>query len=360
MMMTCKKGFTLIELLVVIAIIAILAAILLPALARAREAARRASCASNLKQFGIIFKMYANENKGQFPNKTRWLFQGLGSEAGFEGLALYPDYWNDISIAICPSDSRSDFNWNGVSIAIEEDFLGQIEAVNALAAPTVSGVHVAAKTTKEPCLEALLGMPVSYCYLRYALKTSSQVIHLTNILLEWSWFNHQEKYELYSAAAIKSMGCPSTWKDLVHWTGMGEGDIDAATVTLNNVDSHYVDDDGSKLPASYYALKEGVERFFITDINNPASGAVGQSTMFVMYDAYTGEGQFFAGSADHAAARFNHTPGGSNVLFMDGHVEFRRLNQGAPMVIEAESANAVCNGGATHQYPMHALIGGWG
>ena len=62
-----KKGFTLIELLVVIAIIAILAAMLLPALSRAREKARQAVCISNLKQIGIALFLYAEDNNGYIP-----------------------------------------------------------------------------------------------------------------------------------------------------------------------------------------------------------------------------------------------------------------------------------------------------
>ena len=64
------RGFTLIELMVVITIIAMLAAILLPTLARAREAANRISCASNLWQLGMALLMFAGEHDGLLPPGT--------------------------------------------------------------------------------------------------------------------------------------------------------------------------------------------------------------------------------------------------------------------------------------------------
>jgi prepilin-type processing-associated H-X9-DG protein len=71
-----------------------------------------------------------------------------------------------------------------------------------------------------------------------------------------------------------------------------------------------------------YRLREGIERFMITDINNPAASAMAQSEICVMFDFLGQSGSSGAGGG--GVAKFNHVPGGSNVLYMDGHVEFIR------------------------------------
>lgn len=98
------RGFTLIELLVVIAIIAILAAILFPIFARAKDAARRAACMSNMHQIGIGMLMYADDYKGWFPRFPAWAWNW---QICWHFL-LYPSYVKgSTEIYHCPSDSTS-------------------------------------------------------------------------------------------------------------------------------------------------------------------------------------------------------------------------------------------------------------
>jgi prepilin-type N-terminal cleavage/methylation domain-containing protein/prepilin-type processing-associated H-X9-DG protein len=95
-----RRAFTLIELLVVIAIIALLMGILMPSLQKARKIARATTCRSNVKQWGFIFQMYAQDHESRLPQSIAG--GGLTSQQAYWMMATL-SYYHDKKIRLCPA-----------------------------------------------------------------------------------------------------------------------------------------------------------------------------------------------------------------------------------------------------------------
>jgi len=260
-----RKGFTLVELLVVIAIIMILAAMLLPALGKARESARRAVCAGQLRQIYTMLHLYAMDD----PNDKLPPCQDQSGTLMFESNFMYPEYLSDPRILACPSDPEYRQAWN---FRLTRD-------------ATINGRFFRVGSYHPDCFG-----PLSYVYTGWVLTNDSEALAL---LATYTWLD-----------TVLPISDPVTggWRDR----------------ELNVASFGFVGSgNGGGNIINRLSLKV-VERFLITDLNQTfTSNELDSSYIPVMWDQIS-----------TTISDFSHTPASANVLYLaGGNISLKRYDQ---------------------------------
>jgi len=266
-----------------------------------------------------VFKMFMNESKGEvMPEHQLWwssnMTDGTGNSGpdnpdepiwgatGPDGHEIYPEYCTDGMIFICPSDTGL-YSWAAG------------DPIPNAPADAPYQVHMSPVTENDMLLH--YASP-SYGFNAYMDLENTSYTYINKLV-------HQEWMAEHDSNAMV-MYCLF---DSIFLNKEAHGDKKA------NIG-------GSFGQVTFLHLREGIERFTITDINSPAGSANAQSEIVVLYDmAMDADAQYggdestgvpdCAGPDTHVGEvrsdLFNHIPGGSNILFLDGHVSFGKYPQ---------------------------------